>query len=277
MSLNSLESASQPGVGHGGESYFRFTRVGDPSDLDIVHRIRYQVYCVERGFLDANDFPDEAERDEFDAHSIHMLAIHRAGHPAGTARLVMPSPIGFPLMSHCVFSGDYAFLNDPSHPALASFAEISRLAVSKRFRRREGDSIFGGQPRIDPDRLERGKIVPFFPPRDTPEILIGLSRLLYQETKRHGFTHWMLAMERALYLMLRRLGFRYIPAGPEVDYFGPVRPYVTSVQAFETALHATFPATLRYLARGLEPELLPDCIESAVKGSPPALKQALRA
>ncbi|RKT43425.1 PEP-CTERM/exosortase system-associated acyltransferase [Thiocapsa rosea] len=274
MSLNASESACHPGAGHGQDPYFRFNCVEDASSLDTVYRIRYQVYCVERGFLDENDFPDEAERDEFDAYSIHMLATHRAGHPAGTARLVMPSPLGFPLMSHCVFTGDYAFLNDPSHPALAGFAEISRLAVSKNFRRREGDSVFGGPPRIDPGRPESADILPFCPPRNTPEILIGLSRLLYQESKRRGVTHWMLAMERGLYLMLRRLGFRYIPAGPDVDYFGPVRPYVTSVEAFETALYATFPATLQYLACGLESEYLPDCIESAVAGDPQVQEQA---
>jgi N-acyl amino acid synthase of PEP-CTERM/exosortase system len=242
------------------ERYFRFARVDEANDLDTVYRIRYQVYCIERGFLDGDDYPDQAERDEFDVHSVHMLATHRAGQPAGTARLVLPSTLGFPLMSHCVFSGDYAFLNDPSHPALADFAEISRLAVSKTFRRREGDSIYGGPPRIDSGHSEGAEIVPLAPPRNNPEILIGLSRLLYQESKRRGITHWMLAMERALYLMLRRLGFRYIPAGPDVDYFGPVRPYVTSVEAFENALHKTFPATLRYLACGLEPELLPNCI-----------------
>lgn len=268
MSLNGFESAGHPGVGDGHDPFFRFTCVGDASDLDTVYRIRYQVYCVERGLLDENDYPNELERDEFDACSLHMLATHRSGHPAGTARLVMPSPLGFPLMSHCVFSDDYAFLNDPSHPALANFAEISRLAVSKAFRRREGDSVFGGPPRVDFGWPEGAEILSFVPPRNTPAILIGLSRLLYQESKRNGITHWMLAMERGLYLMLRRLGFRYTPAGPDVDYFGPVRPYVTSIQAFETALHATFPATLRYLACGLESELVPDCIESDGTGGP---------
>lgn len=277
MSLNALESAVHPGAGHGQEPYFRFNCVGDAADLDTVYRIRYQVYCLERCFFDENDYPDEAERDEFDAHSLHMLATHRAGHPAGTVRLVMPSPLGFPLMSHCVFSGEYAFLNDPSHPALAGFAEVSRMAVSKSYRRREGDSIVGGPPRFHSGQSKGAVILPFVPPRDTPEILIGLCRLMYQQSKRRGITHWMMAMERGLYLMIRRLGFRFIPAGPDVDYFGPVRPYVTSVQAFETALYATFPATLQYLACGLESELLPECIESAVTDDPQVHEHARRA
>lgn len=180
-------------------------------------------------------------------------------------------------MDHCVFSGDYAYLNDPSHPALASFAEVSRMAISKSYRRREGDSIFGGPPRIDSGRPEGAEILPFVPPRDTPEILIGLCRLMYQESRRRGITHWMMAMERGLYLMIRRLGFRFVPAGPDVDYCGPVRPYVASVHAFETALHATFPETLRYLASGLEPEFLPDCIESAVTDGPKLHEHARRA
>lgn len=243
--------------------YFRFGCVDEASDLQSSFHIRYQVYCVERGFLAKENYPQEIESDEYDACSIHLLATHRSGQPAGTARLVMPSPLGFPLMRHCVFSGDYAHLNDPSHPVLKGYAEISRLAISKSFRRRDGDTPYGGLPRRDLRSVDVVEVLPESPPPNTPEILIGLCRLLYQETKRQGITHWMLAMERSLYLMLRRLGFRYIPAGPEVDYFGPVRPYVLKVEAFEVGLYSRYPATLKYLAKGLESDLMPECLGPA--------------
>lgn len=234
--------------------------VSDATALATVYAIRYQVYCHERGLLHAEDYPDGLESDPFDAHSVHLLATHRCGHPAGAARLVLPSGLGFPLMQHCVFAGRYQALNDPHHPALGRYAEISRLAISKVFRRRASDGLYGGPPR----RYEApGCPMPAHPqwrPANHPEILMTLSRSLYQESKRRGVTNWMVAMDRSLDVMLRRLGFRFDPAGPEGDYFGPVRPYVTSIKQFERRLHAISPPTLAYLAQGLEPRLWPDCL-----------------
>ena len=263
MSMNALESASHPGADHGQESYFRFSCVRDASDLETVYSIRYQVYCLERGFLVEQDHPDELESDEYDAHSLHILATHRAGHPAGTARLVMSSPLGFPATRHCVFTDEYAFLNNPFHPSLLGFAEVSRLAISKSFRRREGDTLYGGPPRENPASTDGADVLSFTPPRNTPEILMGICRLLYQQSKRRGITHWVLAMERSLYVMLKRMGFKYTPAGPEVDYYGPVRPYVASIDELEAGLYRASPRTLAFMVEGLEPALVPACLTRA--------------
>ncbi|SDX05876.1 PEP-CTERM/exosortase system-associated acyltransferase [Thiocapsa roseopersicina] len=257
MSLNAVESASHPGAGHGPDPYFRFTCVRDASDLETVYSIRYQVYCVEREFLDEAHYPTQLESDDYDAHALHVLATHRAGHPAGTARLVMSSPLGFPAMQHCVFSEEFGFLNDPSHPSLARYGEVSRLAVSKAFRRREGDTPYGGPPREESLSGEGADVLAFAPPRNSPEILMGICRLLYQQSKRRGITHWVFAMERSLYVLLKRMGFKYMPAGPETDYYGPVRPYVVSIDALERGVSRASPATFAYMVKGLEPALMP--------------------
>lgn len=261
MSLSASGSASHGESTDGKGPYFRFACVTEGSDLETVFGIRYQVYCVERGFLPEEDYPEQLESDDFDAHALHILATHRAGHPAGTARLVMSSPLGFPAMEHCVFSEEFHFLNDPEHPSLAHYGEVSRLAVSKFFRRREGDTPYGGPPREDPIAEDGADILVFTPPRNTPEILMGICRELYQQSKRRGITHWVLAMERGLYVMLKRMGFRYTPAGPEVDYYGPVRPYVASIDALEKGLYRVSPDTLAYMVKGLEPALIPDCLQ----------------
>ncbi|MEY6432083.1 PEP-CTERM/exosortase system-associated acyltransferase [Thioalkalicoccus limnaeus] len=257
MSLDSIAVDAPARVGEQTDGFFVYFLARDSSELEAVYRMRYQVYCVERGFVSAAHCPGGVERDEYDDHSIHILATHRSGHPAGTARLVLPSPLGFPLMRYCTFSGEYEFLNDPRHPALAKFAEISRLAVSKTFRQREGDSEYGGPPRRPEDPRHDGRDFSL-QPGDGPEILLGASRLIYQETKRRAITHWMVAMERGLHLMLKRIGFRFIPAGPEVDYYGPVRPYVTNTAEFERYLYHRRPNTLRYFVSGLDHGLVPD-------------------
>lgn len=258
-----MDLAAPGHPGHGGslgirDRHFSFSCVGGPSDLEAAYRIRYQVYCIERGFLSKDVYPDGLERDEYDAVSLHVLATHHSGEPAGTARLVMQSSLGFPLMHHCRFSGDYDHLNDPAYPGHASGAEISRLAISKAFRLRVGDTAYGGSPRAE--GAGRAADATFGAPRNTPEILVGICRLIYQESKRRGVTHWVLAMERSLHVMLHRIGFRFVSAGPEVDYFGPVRPYFTTVKRFEADLYKASPERLHYFVRDLEPDLVPNHI-----------------
>ena len=242
------------------DRYFHFFSVDGKPGLEVAYRMRYQVYCIERGLLRPQDYPDGLEYDEYDAFSLHVLATHCSGEPAGTARLVMHSPLGFPLMRHCRFSGDYDYLNDPACLGHSRSAEISRMAISKAFRGRAGDTVYGGVPR--PETNPRAVCGGFAVPRNTPEILFGICRLIYQESKRRGIRQWVLAMERSLYIMLNRLGLKFIPAGPEVDYHGPVRPYFTTVERFEAELYRCSPERLRYFVRGLEPHLVPACVQS---------------
>lgn len=229
--------------------------------MEECYRLRYQVFCVERGFLPCGDYPDGLETDAYDAHSLHFLARHLRGEPAGTARLVLHSPLGLPMTPHCELNAGFAFLVDPQHPRGHRYAEISRLAVSRDFRRRQSDTFYGGPPRTN--RAPPGPLPPASPPRDAPEMISGIFRLIYQESKRHGVTHWVVAMERSLQIMLKRMGFEFAPIGPEVDYYGPVRPYVGEIAAIERYVSRTRPETFRYVSLGLEPHLIPGDAEAA--------------
>jgi N-acyl amino acid synthase of PEP-CTERM/exosortase system len=246
------------------DRYFEYARVDGTPDLDETYRIRFQVYCLERGLLPPEIYPDGIESDLYDRNALHFLASHVSGRAAGTARLALNGPLGLPMAAHCRLDPDYAFLADPDHPDLKHYAEISRLAVSKAFRRRQGDSFFGGPPRTD--RAESDEIVAFYPRNDAPEIVSGIFRMFYHESKRLGITHWVVAMERGLNLMLKRMAFVFAPIGPESDYYGPVRPYMAEIAAIERHLARTRPETLRYMTFGLEPELLPDALDSHQKG-----------
>ena|SRR5690348_7881500 len=46
--------------------------------LDEVFRLRYQVYCLERSFENASDYPDGRERDDDDSRSAHSLLLFRS-------------------------------------------------------------------------------------------------------------------------------------------------------------------------------------------------------
>lgn len=239
---------------------FDFDRVDDTPELDDSFRMRYQVYCLERGFLDPEHYPSELEKDEYDSGSMHFLGRHHdKGAPAGTARLVMHSDLGFPMQQHCKFFPDYTYLapNEGSQ-SLQGYAEISRLAVSRLFRQRAGDTEIGGPPRAEhqPDPALHPDISPL---EAGPEIVAGLYKCMYQESKRHQVTHLLVAMERSLRVLLRRMGFTFAPIGPIVDYYGPVIPHITTITDIENALVKSRPEVLRYWLHGLEPELHPAC------------------
>jgi len=56
--------------------YFQARPIDDvPQLLENSYSLRYQVYCVERKFLPARDYPAGLEIDEFDRHSIHVGAV----------------------------------------------------------------------------------------------------------------------------------------------------------------------------------------------------------
>jgi N-acyl amino acid synthase of PEP-CTERM/exosortase system len=239
------------------ERYFAFARVDGEDDIRESFRIRYQVYCVERRLLRQEDYPDRQETDAYDAQSLHFLASHLDGEPAGTARLVLNGPLGLPLVSHCRLHGGYGFLADPSDPTKHCYAEISRLAVSRTFRRREGDTLYGGPPRDNRPPAFHHVPPVVFPPADVPEMVSGIFRMLYQESKRRGITHWVVAMERSLHVMLKRIGFEFTPIGPEVDYYGPVRPYFAEIAALEHSVSRRKPSTWQYVTMGLESHLVP--------------------
>ena len=56
--------------------------------LEASYKLRYRVYCLERRFLKAADYPDQLEYDEFDRSSIHIGLVNRDRETLATSRLV---------------------------------------------------------------------------------------------------------------------------------------------------------------------------------------------
>ncbi|MFJ9440741.1 GNAT family N-acetyltransferase [Kitasatospora sp. NPDC101235] len=54
----------------------------DEADLELVRAVRREVFIVEQ------DVPEELEYDEYDATSVHLLAVAADGAALGTARLI---------------------------------------------------------------------------------------------------------------------------------------------------------------------------------------------
>jgi N-acyl-L-homoserine lactone synthetase len=167
--------------------------------LHAMQRLRYEVYCLEQRFVDAARCLDGRESDEHDLHSIHFAAATDRGEVVATLRLVLDSPLGFPLERH-----EPGLLDDRPHGERARTGEVSRLIIAPRYR---------------PATIRE------------PLILFGLFRHLYEESWRLGLVYLVAAMEGNLARLLRRLGFPFAPLGKPISYFGKVTLYGAALAA----------------------------------------------
>jgi len=212
--------------------YFTFQQVlkGNVESyvLKEIYKLRYEVYCLERHYLEASDFENDQETDEYDDCSIHFAAYTLDKNIVGTVRLVQPHEHQvYPFESHCTPFPEFV------QPARENAAEISRLVVKKTHRRRRGDSMEG----ISRDFVEKGS-TKTIQPRSTvrrdkrgnsPLLLLGMYREMYRYSRQNGIRYWYAAMERSLARSLEKMGFRFVPIGPQVDYYGPVTPHMADL------------------------------------------------
>jgi N-acyl amino acid synthase of PEP-CTERM/exosortase system len=223
---------------------FVFKPVETPEERRAVHVLRYQVYVLERGFESPEDHPNGLETDAFDAHAQHFLCTGESGEPVGTVRLIHLEDEGvlYPMEQACEIDRP---LSDHLRPYVG---EVSRLAISKEFRRRADDTEWAvsreGQP---PAGCEDR--------RGLPILFLGLLRQIYQSSVREGLTHLYAVMERQLHVLLRRYGIKFRPVGDEVSYHGLRTPHILPLAEFEAECERRRPDVFAYFREDFPEEL----------------------
>ena len=161
-----------------------FRQPKDEQEMEQIHKLRYSVYCVEKGFLSKEDYPGGREYDEYDQHSAHFLAVDTDddGEILGTLRLILNSELGFPVEK--LFS-----LKRPINDR-ARTVEMSRLIVAKQAR------------------------------NITLQILMGLSREVYWYAREHEVEDCYAVLEDPLLRLLKRVGLPFRVIGEEKWYMG---------------------------------------------------------
>lgn len=216
---------------------------------EAIYALRYEVYCLECGFLPPEDYSDGLESDEYDPHSTHFTAHAADSRLVGSVRLVRPPDAElFPFEQH----GAELFPEVKLPPKELS-GEISRLVVHRNWRRRVGDTLAGvSREFLCGTALPGGASSPRYPERrsNSPEILLGLYREMYRYSRENGVRYWYAAMERALARALGRLDFVFKPIGQETDYYGPVIPYLADLDELEDRLRERNPAMLDWFLYG---------------------------
>lgn len=208
----------------------------DPADsvlMEKIHRLRYDVYVRECGFIQSECCPGRLEIDEYDDQAIHFAAIKPNEEVLGTVRLILPGQKILPLGMHC----PHLIPDDAQHrPA----AEISRLIIAKRLR--DGKNVTkqcgfrANNRRRLPIEDESSQCI-------ARCITIGLCALLFEESTQRGISRWYALMERPLWMLLRLYGFPFRCLGQAVDVFGPVHPYMADLSTIEQSI---FNFSLRY-------------------------------
>jgi N-acyl-L-homoserine lactone synthetase len=242
--------------------------VTDEKELKEIYRLRYKVYVEEWGFERAEDHPDGLEIDEFDKSSVHFAARDDKGNLIGTVRLIINPPGGFPIERYCEIN------IDKDKIPRESVAEVSRLAISKSYRRRAEDRYIFGP---DEERREIGSFYSFGekiqyrriedryrrefmnlikkPPlrdrRVRPEAVICLYKVLYHESKRRKLTHWYAIMTKGLFILLRKLGINFQLIGDPVDYHGIRSPYLGDIQKIEKEVSINNPELFKEFTQDL--------------------------
>ena len=211
--------------------YFALRPALDEHTRTETYRIRHGVYCEDLGWEAPR--PDGLETDAYDSHSIPCL-MRTAGNGAsvGCLRLVLCKPDNpqqpLPLERACTSTLDRTLL-DPAMLDRLRLAEVSRLAVTRDYRRRKGEadkpiavdtSDFGDQ---------RQQRFPFIP--------VGLYLAAFAMAEQLGIDQLLVLTEPRLARHLGRIGLDIRQIGGPIEHRGQRVPSVMDTRATINNLH----------------------------------------
>jgi N-acyl amino acid synthase of PEP-CTERM/exosortase system len=208
--------------------------------MEDAFRLRYKVYCEEKHFLPADDYPQQLEFDEFDDEAVHLLVYGGDSVPVGYMRVVDGRGTDrFPMFSHGL-----TLNSDFERPPVAAAMELSRMIVRSDYRH---------EYRTPSDAFSTDENLPTPSARNASDFVqLKLLRLAYRHALRQDAKWFYAAMEPRLQRKMRIIGMPFEEIGPPGDYFGEVRPYAMNLRTMEATLEQRFPRTLAFFDSAAE-------------------------
>jgi len=217
------------------DKYFEVFLADTPEGKEINYRIRYQVYCLETGYEDPSRYPDRQEVDAFDEHAVHFIARTKPtkekpnGDWVAALRLVVRPFNSLPLNGYA--DVDFNFLADEiardiRNGHASQCAEVSRMCVVSRFRRRRPERTTPYQVPYDPTRDA--------PPANTsdpserrkaPWLMLGLLNAARDYSETHNIRYWFFLTTGALARIIEGVGVGLTVVGPRCEHRGERFPY----------------------------------------------------
>jgi len=210
-------------LGRGFKRYFEVAPALSDELKDEVYGIRHRVYCEELGFEPVR--ADRREKDEYDAHSVHLLirSVAEDGF-IGCARLVLARPgdpyYPLPFERTCGATLDRNLV-DPTSMPRAAVAEVSRLAIVNAYRRRKGEAKTA-------DAVAQMNFGSSDRPR-FPYIQVGLYLGIVALARRLGVETLFVLTEPRLANHFGKLGVKLQPVGAPVEHRGTRVPAMMNV------------------------------------------------
>ncbi len=185
--------------------------IADTEESKSIHyRLRYQIYCLEKGFEPSERFENQQEIDAYDDRSVHFLVQHQAsGRWIAAARLVLGPPDRLPIAQVARFSLAGIDIERKR------FAELSRVSVLRAYRN-HGRASFVNEP----------------------ELLLGIIRAARDYSEQSGLDYWLFLCRRSVMRILGQFGLEMAIVGDPCRHRGIRYPYLGDLaNGFDAIAH----------------------------------------
>ena len=200
---------------------FRVCFADTPFGVALHQRIRYQVFCLDKGFEDPSAFSAARETDAWDDHSAHFIVQNKVTRQwVAATRLVLPKPgASLPVDDMGVF--DRHFLDDPG----LLVGEISRFCIIGN----RSQLSAGGGLELEPNSLEAWGIGAIGKKQQF-EITLGMIRAAGIYALKRDIDFCIMLITDAFARLLRKLGVTLRQAGPAINHRGVRTAYLVDMR-----------------------------------------------
>lgn len=187
--------------------------LADSEESRKIHfNLRYKIYCLEKGFLEAKNPEEEMEQDAFDEKSVHFL-IKSGDEWVGTFRLVVDRKANLPYHKVSPHDSTNSF-NDLSYSA-----EFSRLGILRTYQK-----LHNNQAEAEASNNE-------------PEIMLKLLHAARDYCMENDIQNMFFLCRRSIARVLQQFKLHVQQIGPAIFHHGPRVPYAIKVMGRHDDFH----------------------------------------
>ena len=187
----------------------------------LHQRIRYQVFCLDKGFEDPNAFSTTEETDAWDDQSAHFIVQNTQTRQwVAATRLVLPKP-GRPLPVDSLGAFDRRLLDDPN----LVVGEISRFCIISN----RSDVEVNSDLQPDPNSLAAWGIGTVGRKQQF-EVTLGMIRAAGIYALKRNIDYCIMLITNPFARMLRKLGVTLQQVGPAKDHRGMRTAYLVDMR-----------------------------------------------
>ncbi len=245
-----MHSPELSNLGNIFSQYFEIVPAFSEALKHEVYQVRHQVYCEDLKFEPVRS--DGCETDEYDPYSLHFLVRNvQTKEFVGCTRIVRPRPedphCPLPFETTCADTLDKSIV-DPATLPRHRIAEVSRLAVISRYRRRKGETNKALD--ISDEDFGTPKLPRF------PYLPVSLYLSTFELARLNGIDTLFVLTEERLASHFSKLGFDIKFIGGPIDHHGQRVPSMMNVSATINNMRGSLQPLYRAIATDIERGLI---------------------